>query len=61
MDSSVTNAGGLKSYLFQLKLSKCGTMDDLRAILPDYEKFMAKQVGDAGAQVFVAEMKSLLA
>ena len=60
MDTSVMNAGGLKSYLFQLKLSKCGTMDELRAILPAYEKFMAKQVGDAGARVFVAEMKLLI-
>jgi len=61
MDTSVTNAGGLKSYLFQLKLSKCGNMDELREILPAYEKFMAKQVGEAGARVFVAELKSMLA
>jgi hypothetical protein len=60
MDTTVTDAGGLKSYFFQLKLSRCGNMDDLINILPEYEKFMTKQVGEVGAKVYVAELKTLL-
>lgn len=39
---------------------KCGNMDDLRNILPHYEKFMSKQVGELGAKVYLAELKTLL-
>jgi hypothetical protein len=60
MDSSVVTAGGLRSYLFQLKLSKCGSMEELHAILPDYGKFMATHLGEAGAQLYLYELKSML-
>ena len=60
IDQTVVEAGGLKSYLFQLKFQRCGNVAEIKALLPEYEKFMFKQLGEASAKVYVNELKRLL-
>ncbi|MGH3848478.1 MAG: hypothetical protein ACRDRT_02040 [Pseudonocardiaceae bacterium] len=60
MEQTVTEAGGLRSYMFQLKLSKCGTCTELKNLLPEYEKFMVKLLGQGPTQVYLKELNGIL-
>lgn len=60
MEQTVTEAGGLRSYMFQLKLSKCGTGTELKNLLPEYEKFMVKHLGEGPSQVYLKELNRIL-
>lgn len=60
MNETVVNALGLKAFFFTLKLEKCSTVDDLRALLDDYRAALAKASGDAEAQVLSRRVRELL-
>ncbi len=60
MNVTVVDALGIKSFFFTLKLEKSSTLADLAALLPDYNKGLAKSMGAEGAQVMVERVESLL-
>ena len=60
MNETVVNALGLKAFFFTLKLEKCATVDDLRAVLADYRAALAKASGDAEADVLARRARDLL-
>jgi len=51
---------GLRSFLFVLKLEHAYSVDELRAILPEYRRVLAKAKGDAFADSMVQRVEVLL-
>jgi hypothetical protein len=60
MTESVFSTLGLKGFMFTLKIEKTGNLDDLRALIPDYQRLMAKSLGDEGAALFVGRLDDLM-
>lgn len=60
MNDSAVDALGLMSFMFTLKLEKCFTLTDLRNLLPDYARAIAKKSGETAAQVLVQRARQLL-
>jgi hypothetical protein len=60
MNTTAVDAMGIKSFFFTLKLERSSTLADLAALLPDYNKGLAKSMGAEGAQVMVERVESLL-
>jgi len=60
MTESVFSTLGLKGFMFTLKIEKTGNLDDLRTLIPDYQRLMAKALGDEGAALFVGRLEDLL-
>ena len=52
---------GLRSFLFVLKLEHAYTAEDLRAILPEYRRVVAKAKGEAFADSMVQRAEAMLA
>ena len=60
MNETAVNALGLKAFFFTLKLEKCATVDDLRALAGDYRQAIAKGIGDAEAEVLARRLDEIL-
>lgn len=60
IEQSVANEAGLKAFFFQLKLQKCGNIEDLTGLLPAYVEFMTKHAGAASSATHEAELRRLL-
>jgi hypothetical protein len=60
MNEQVVDSLGLRSFFFTLKLEKCATCDDLRALLPEFGKAITKGSGFDVARVLEARARSLL-
>jgi hypothetical protein len=52
---------GLRSFLFVLKLEHAYTAEDLRAILPEYRRVVAKAKGEPFADSMVQRAEAMLA
>ncbi len=60
MNDSVVDALGLRAFFFTLKLEKCYTLDDLRALLPDFGKAVARGSEAEVAAVLEARARAML-
>ncbi len=60
MNESVVNALGLKSIFFTQQIEKTGNLEDLREILADYQRTMAKALGAKVAAGLVAQLNTML-
>jgi hypothetical protein len=60
MEQSVASEAGLKAFFFQLKLQKCGNVDDVVALLPVYREFMEKHAGAVTAELYTRELRQVL-
>ena len=60
MVERAVDAMGMRSFFFTLKLEKCYTTDDLRALLPELIKSVAKARGDAFALAVSQRVSSML-
>jgi hypothetical protein len=60
MNDTAVNALGIKAFFFTLKLERCATIDDLRALTGDYRAAMAKAGGDAEAEILSHRLDELL-
>jgi hypothetical protein len=60
MNDTVVDALGIRAFFFSLKLEKCFTRPDLRALLPDYVKAITKGSGGDAAQVLERRARALL-
>jgi hypothetical protein len=61
MNTTIVDALGIKSFFFTMKLEKASVTADLRGLLDDYEKAIAKAQGAEAAQVLAARARELLA
>jgi len=52
---------GLRAFLFTLKLEHCYTEAEIRGILPEYQRVMAKAKGAEFAALMLTRVESLLA
>jgi len=60
MNATVVDALGFRAMMFTLKLEKCFTLDDLRALLPEYTKVVTKGSGDGVARVLARRARDML-
>jgi len=61
MNDTVVDAMGIRSFLFTLKIEKCGTRAELSFLLDDYTRLIKKGSGEAQAAVFTERARELLA
>ncbi len=52
--------GGIAAFRFTLKIERCYTVDELRAVFPDYRKLVAKSKGADYAESMLARVEELL-
>ena len=60
MVETLAEALGLRSFFFTLKLEKCYTLDDLRALVPDFMQALIKPKGELKARTLTQHLQSLL-
>ncbi len=60
MNDSVVDAIGMRAFFFTLKLERCFTLDDLRALLPEYRRLLAKASNVARAHAAGQRVEGLL-
>jgi len=60
MNNTVVDALGIRAFFFSLKMEKCFTRDDLRALMPDYLKAISKGSGADVALVLEKRARELL-
>lgn len=61
LNESAVAVLGLRSFLFVLKLEHAYSVDELRAILPEYRRVVTKAKGEAFADTMAKRIESLLA
>src|SRR5262249_2890808 len=61
MNETIVDAMGVRAFMFTLKLERCVTRAELAALLPDYEKGIAKFRDEAQTRLLVQRAKELLA
>jgi len=61
LNESAVAALGLRAFLFTLKLEHCDTADELRGILPEYERVVTKAKGADFAAAVVGRAQAILA
>jgi hypothetical protein len=61
LNESAVAVLGLRAFLFTLKLEHCYTADELRGILPEYERVMTKAKGADFAAAMVKRVQAILA
>lgn len=60
MNVTAVNALGIKAFFFTLKLERCSTVDDLRALMDPYREAIAKASGIAEADILSRRVLELL-
>ncbi|MFT3820365.1 MAG: hypothetical protein QM750_22590 [Rubrivivax sp.] len=60
MNDSVVDAVGMRAFFFTLKLERCFMLDDLRALLPEYRRLLAKAADPARARASEQRVEGLL-
>jgi len=61
MNDTAVNALGLKAFFFTLKLEKAATVEELRPLVDDYRKAIAKGSGEEEAAVLTQRLQEMLA
>lgn len=60
MSDGVVSALGFRAFFFTMKLEACYTRADLAALLPDFQKAIAKGNGDEIARILVGRAREML-
>ena len=61
LNESAVAVLGLRAFLFTLKLEHCYSAEELRGILPEYERVVTKAKGEAFATAMVRRVEGILA
>ena len=61
LNESAVAVLGLRAFLFTLKLEHCYTAEELRGILPEYRRVIAKAKGEPFADAMVKRVEEILA
>lgn len=60
MNDTAVDALGIRSFMFTLKLEKCGTLADLAALAPEYSRLLIKARGVEVAGALRTRLRELL-
>jgi hypothetical protein len=60
MNDCAVDAMGIRAFFWTLKLEKASTCDDLRQLLPEFRKAMAKARNEAAAALLETRARSML-
>jgi len=60
MNDTIVDALGIRAFMFTLRLERCATRDDLKALLPDYERSLAKKRPPWDAVAMIERMREFL-
>jgi hypothetical protein len=61
LNESAVAVLGLRAYLFTLKLERCYTADDVRNIMPEYERIVTKSKGSDFSTAILRRVETILA
>ena len=61
LNESAVAVLGLRAFLFTLKLEHCYTVEELRAILPEYQRVVTKAKGEPFDLAMVKRVEAILA
>lgn len=61
LNQTAVAALGLRAFLFTLKLEHCYTAEELRGIIPEYRRVIAKAKGSEFAEAVIKRVETLLA
>jgi len=60
MNDTIVDALGIRAFLFTLRLERCATRADLKALLPDYAQSLTKKLPKSDAGVLIERTGELL-
>ena len=60
MNDTIVDTLGIRAFVFTLRLERCATRADLKALLPDYERSVMKKLGQSDATVLIERSRELL-
>ena len=60
MNDTIVDALGIRAFLFTLRLERCATRADLKALLPDYGRSLMKKLPLPDASVLIDRTGELL-
>src|SRR5438105_1114018 len=60
MNDTIVDALGIRAFLFTLRLERCATRADLKALLPDYAQSLTKKLAQPDATVLLERSRELL-
>lgn len=60
MNDTIVDVLGIRAFVFTLRLERCATRADLKALLPDYAQALMKKRAQADAAVLVERTRELL-
>jgi len=60
MNDTIVDTLGIRAFVFTLRLERCATRADLKALLPDYVRFVTKKLGQPDAAVLIERSRELL-
>ena len=60
MNDTIVDAMGIRAFVFTLRLERCATRADLKALLRDYERSLAKKRPPWDATVLIERTRELL-
>jgi hypothetical protein len=60
MNDTIVDALGIRAFVFTLRLERCATREDLKALLSDYAQALAKKRSQADATVLLDRTRELL-
>ena len=60
MNDTIVDTLGIRAFVFTLRLERCATRADLKALLPDYERSITKKLGQSDATVLIERSRELL-
>jgi len=60
MNNTIVDALGIRAFFLTLRLERCATRADLKALLPEYSSSLAKKLEAADANALIARTQELL-
>jgi len=60
MNDTIVDALGIRAFMFTLRLERCATRDDLKALLPAYEQSLTKKRPPWDAVAMIERMREFL-
>jgi hypothetical protein len=60
MNDAIVDALGIRAFLFTLRLERCATRADLKALMPDYAQSLMKKLDADNARTLVERTQELL-
>ena len=60
MNDTIVDVLGIRAFMFTLRLERCATRADLKALLPDYVEALRKRRSEANVVVLLERTRELV-